>query len=121
MYRRDIKALSVDGLSLKNFRIQVFRSCSSQSPAMSHPQRSSSFPSGPSTSADVPKSVRGHRSPTPDDSVRFDMSLFHAPVYTTQQTCKYCSRKGNILRSNVVCGVCKVHLCLNADRNCDCV
>ncbi len=32
MYRRDIKALSVDGLSLKNFRIQVFRSCSSQRP-----------------------------------------------------------------------------------------
>ncbi|KAL1268817.1 hypothetical protein QQF64_034180 [Cirrhinus molitorella] len=73
---------SVDGLSLKNFRIQVFRSCSSQSPAMFSPSKSSSFPSGPSTSADVPKSVRGHRSPTPDDSVRFDMSLFHAPVPT---------------------------------------
>ncbi|KAL1276874.1 hypothetical protein QQF64_023547 [Cirrhinus molitorella] len=91
MYRRDIKALSVDGLSLKNFRIQVFRSCSSQSPAMSRPRRSSSFSSSPSTSADVPKLVRGHRveeggnhnnrSPTPDDSVWFDMSLFHARLH----------------------------------------
>uniref|UniRef100_A0A673LD19 PiggyBac transposable element-derived protein domain-containing protein n=1 Tax=Sinocyclocheilus rhinocerous TaxID=307959 RepID=A0A673LD19_9TELE len=117
MYRQDIKALAVDGLSLKNFRIQVFRSCSSQRPVMSLPQRSSSFPCAPSTSVDVPMPVRGHRSHTPDASVQFDMSLFHAPVYTNRQTCKYCSRKGNILRLNVVCRVCKVHLCLNAERN----
>ncbi|XP_067314487.1 piggyBac transposable element-derived protein 2-like [Pseudorasbora parva] len=118
MYRRDCKALAVDGLSLKNFQIQVFRSCSSQRPVMSNPQRSSSFQCTPSTSVDVPKPVRGHRSHTPHASERFDMSLFHAPVYTNRQTCKHCSKKGNILRSNVVCRVCKVHLCLNADRNC---
>lgn len=29
MYRQEIKTLAVYGLSLKNFRIQVFRSCSS--------------------------------------------------------------------------------------------
>ncbi|XP_058627599.1 piggyBac transposable element-derived protein 3-like [Onychostoma macrolepis] len=119
MYRRDIKALAVDdGLSLKNFRIQVFRSCSSQRPVMSRPRRSSTFPCAPSTSVDVPMPIRGHRSHTPDASLRFDTSLFHAPVYTNRQTCKYCSRKGNIFRSNVVCRVCKVHLCLNAERNC---
>ncbi|CAM4635413.1 unnamed protein product [Leuciscus chuanchicus] len=66
----------------------------------------------------IPTPVRGHRSTNPAIHVRFDMSLFHAPVYTNRQTCKYCSRKGNIMRSNVVCRVCKVHLCLNAGRNC---
>lgn len=65
MYRRDIKALAMDGLSLKNFRIQVFMSCSSQRAVMSQPRRSSSFPCAPSTSVDVPMPVRGHRSHTP--------------------------------------------------------
>ncbi|KAL0160893.1 hypothetical protein M9458_044618, partial [Cirrhinus mrigala] len=82
MYRRDIKALAVDGLSLKNFWIQSSHVSSPKELIISvHPQ---------------------HLCATPDDSVRFDMSLFHAPVYTTRQTCKYCSRKGNILRSTCV-------------------
>uniref|UniRef100_A0A672I0K1 PiggyBac transposable element-derived protein domain-containing protein n=1 Tax=Salarias fasciatus TaxID=181472 RepID=A0A672I0K1_SALFA len=70
IYKRDCKALGVDGLSLKNFRIQVFRSASTRRPVMSRPRRSSAF------------------------------------------------QKGHILRSNILCRVCKVHLCLNADRNC---
>uniref|UniRef100_A0A672GUR1 PiggyBac transposable element-derived protein domain-containing protein n=1 Tax=Salarias fasciatus TaxID=181472 RepID=A0A672GUR1_SALFA len=84
-------------MRLFNFRIQVFSL---------------------STSVDVPKPVKGHRSHTPDHLVRFDLSLFHAPLHTTRQTCKHCSKKGHILRSNILCRVCKVHLCLNADRNC---
>ncbi|KAG0728138.1 hypothetical protein GWK47_033118 [Chionoecetes opilio] len=62
--------------------------------------------------------VSGHRSHVPENSVRFDLALFHAPVYTTCQTCKLCSRKGHILRSKVLCRVCKVNLCLNAEINC---
>ncbi|CAM4424899.1 unnamed protein product [Leuciscus chuanchicus] len=85
---------------------------------MSHPRRSSASQGSLSTSVAIPTPVRGHRSTNPAIHVRFDMSLFHAPVYTNRQTCKYCSRKGNIMRSNVVCRVCKVHLCLNAGRNC---
>ncbi|RXN33976.1 piggyBac transposable element-derived 3-like protein [Labeo rohita] len=81
MYRRDIKALAVDGLS--NFLMEVFRNCSSQRQVISHPRRSS---------ADVPKPVQGHCSHTPNDSVQFD--VFHAPVYTNWQTSKYCGRKG---------------------------
>ncbi|XP_042355550.1 piggyBac transposable element-derived protein 3-like [Plectropomus leopardus] len=102
IYRRDCKALDVAALSLKNFELQVFKDASSQKPVTSHPRRSST---DPRTSVDVPKPVRGHRSHTPADSVRFgfDPSQFHAPVYTNLQTCKYCSRKGNIKRSNVVC------------------
>uniref|UniRef100_A0A672GPT1 PiggyBac transposable element-derived protein domain-containing protein n=1 Tax=Salarias fasciatus TaxID=181472 RepID=A0A672GPT1_SALFA len=76
------------------------------------------FQASLSTSVDVPKPVKGHRSHTPDHLVRFDLSLFHAPLHTTRQTCKHCSKKGHILRSNILCRVCKVHLCLNADRNC---
>ncbi|KAL0195187.1 hypothetical protein M9458_008759, partial [Cirrhinus mrigala] len=68
MYRRDIKALAVDGLSLKNFRTEVGQSYL------------------------TPK--RALLIHTPNNSVRFDVSLFHAPVYTKWQTSNYCSRKG---------------------------
>lgn len=120
MYRRDSKALGVnDGLSLKNFRIQVFKTASSSQSMTSRPRRSSApLPGSSSTSADIPKPIRGHRSHVPDYSVRFDVSLFHAPVYSSRQTCKQCSRKGNIMRSNLVCRVCQVHLCINAEHNC---
>lgn len=81
MYRRDIKALAVDGLLLKNFWIQEFRSCSSQRQVISCPRRSSSFSCALSTSVDVPIPVWGHHSHTPDAFVRFDMSLFHARLH----------------------------------------
>ncbi|KAJ8416033.1 hypothetical protein AAFF_G00380550 [Aldrovandia affinis] len=117
IYRRDCKALAVDSLPLKHFRIQVFKDASSEKPVTSRPRRSAAGSPSP-TAADVPKPVRGHSSHTPANFVRFDESLFHAPVYTNRQTCKNCSRKGNILRSNVACLVCKVHLCLKPSRNC---
>nr|XP_033952326.1 piggyBac transposable element-derived protein 3-like [Pseudochaenichthys georgianus] len=117
MYRRDCKALGVNGVPLKSFRIQVFRAASNQWPVKSSSRRSSSSLVESMTVAD-PQPVRGHRSHTPNVAVRFDPSLFHAPVHANRLTCKYCSRKGNIVRSNVVCRVCKVHLCMNAERNC---
>uniref|UniRef100_A0A4W6C6T3 PiggyBac transposable element-derived protein domain-containing protein n=1 Tax=Lates calcarifer TaxID=8187 RepID=A0A4W6C6T3_LATCA len=119
VYRRDSKALGVNGQSLKDFRIQVFRGDSGQTSAKSSSRRSSSSSvESLTTSVDVPEPVRGHCSHTPNEAVRFDLSLFHAPVHAKCQTCKYCSRKGNIVRSNVVCRVCKVHLCMNSERNC---
>ncbi|KAG0726871.1 hypothetical protein GWK47_035735 [Chionoecetes opilio] len=118
VYRRDCIALAETGLTLKNFRIQVFRSASGQRPGTSRPRRSSAAPGSLNTTVDVPMPVRGHRSHVPENSVRFDLTLFHAPVYTTHQTCRLCSRKGHILRSNVLCRVCKVNLCLNAEINC---
>lgn len=113
-YRWDCKALDVADQSLKHYRLHVFEDASSHKPVTSHSRRVSTVLS---TSVDVPKPVRGHHSHTPFDSVQFDLSQFHAPVYTSRHTCKYCSRKGNIKRSNVVCRVCKVQLCLNAERN----
>lgn len=118
MYQRDSKALGVNGQSLKDFRILVFRGASGQTSAKSGSRRSSSSSvESLTTSVDVPEPVGGHHSHTPNEAVRFDLSLFHAPVHAKRQTCKYCSRKGNIVRSNVVCRVCKVHLCMNSERN----
>ncbi|KAF3837703.1 hypothetical protein F7725_009471 [Dissostichus mawsoni] len=91
VYRRDCKALGVNGVPLKSFRIQLFRAASKQWPAKSSSRRSSSW-----LRAD-PQPVRGHRSHTPNVAVRFDPYLFHAPVHANRLTCKFCSRKGNIV------------------------
>ncbi|XP_038131517.1 piggyBac transposable element-derived protein 2-like [Cyprinodon tularosa] len=115
MYRRDCKELKLDSQSLKSFRIEVFKHASNQRLSVVRLGRSSD---SLRAAFDVPKPVRGHRCSNPTEAVRFDHSVFHVPVYTHRQTCKYCSRKDNIARSNVFCGVCKVHLCLNATRNC---
>ncbi|XP_038149898.1 piggyBac transposable element-derived protein 2-like isoform X2 [Cyprinodon tularosa] len=115
MYRRDCKELKLDSQSLKSFRIEVFKHASNQRLSVVRSGRSSD---SLRAAFDVPKPVRGHRGSNPTEAVRFDHSVFHVPVYTHRQTCKYCSRKDNIARSNVFCGVCKVHLCLNATRNC---
>ncbi|KAM3864714.1 piggyBac transposable element-derived protein 3-like [Diretmus argenteus] len=93
IYRRDCKALAVDGLPLKHFRIQVFKDASSTKPVTSRPRRSAAG------------------SPTPP--------LLMSPTWNTKrQTCKYCSKKGDIKRSNVICLVCKVHLCIKPGHNC---
>lgn len=120
LYRRDCKALGVNSQSLKHFRVQVFQSASRQRSAMSSSRGSSAcLDSSTNSNGDViPMSVRGHRSNTPNEALRFDLSMFHAPVYGKRQTCKHCSRKGNIYRSNMVCRICKVHLCWNSERNC---
>ncbi|XP_072248003.1 piggyBac transposable element-derived protein 2-like [Leuresthes tenuis] len=120
LYKRDCKALGVNGKSLKDFRVQVFRDASNQRSATSSSRRgsSSSVDSWTPSDEDVPMPVRGQRSHTPNRALRFDLSLFHAPIHAKRQTCKHCSRKGNIYRSNMLCRICKVHLCLNSERNC---
>ena len=118
-YRRDCKALSeTKGLTLKEFRIKLFMFSRKPKPLLRRPRSLSTSPEGSSNSCELPRPIRSHRSPAPHTSVRFDCTLMHTPIYTTRQTCKRCSHKGNIVRSNIVCNVCKVHLCLNAGRNC---
>ena len=117
-YRRDCKALSESkALTLKEFRIKIFMFSRKPKPLLRRPRSLSNSPDG-SSSSEIPKPIRGHRSQAPQASVRFDSTLMHNPIYTTRQTCKHCSHKGSIIRSNIVCNVCKVHLCLNAGRNC---
>ena len=119
LYRRDCQALNETGMSLKDFRIEVFYAARCRNPTVHRPLLRTSVTSAvPSSSADIPPAVRGHRSHTPAASVRFDTTLFHVPIYVTRQTCKFYSKKGHIMCSNFLCRVCKVHLCLNGERNC---
>ena len=121
-YRRDCKELGETGFPLKDFRVQLFWFLSNQKPIILRPSRRSSSPpartSSRSSTVEIPRPIRGHRSVVPDASVRFDSTLFHCPVHTSRQTCKHCSRQGHIVRSNIACKVCKVHLCCNSERNC---
>lgn len=112
MYKRDCKAIGEKSMPFKHFKIQVFRSAAGSRPM------SLRKPEPLSNGLDMPRPVRGHRAITPGNSVRFDRTLFHGPKYAERQTCKSCSHKGHIYRSNIVCMVCKVHLCLNGARNC---
>ena len=120
-YKRDCVALGeTKVLSLKNFRLELFKYASSMKPIIHRRPRCSnvgSSPAGPSTVA-LPKTMRGHKLPGPSTAVRFDKTLFHVPVFVqTRLTCKHCSRQGNIIRMNLVCKVCKVHLCLKNHQN----
>lgn len=122
LYRRDCKALKETGMPLKDFRVEVFWCAAGKKSTILRPNRTSvaspCTSSSLSTSVDLPPAIRGHLSHKPDPAVRFDVSLFHAPLFVTRQTCKFCSKKGHIIRSNILCKVCKVHLCLNDKRNC---
>lgn len=63
IYRCDCKALAMDGLSLRNFRIQVIRGVSSQRPILSWLRRSSASPGAVSAPlSDVSEPLRVHRS-----------------------------------------------------------
>ncbi|KAK3885606.1 hypothetical protein Pcinc_010197 [Petrolisthes cinctipes] len=121
-YRRDYRGLGeTGGLTLKNFRLQIYKSLSNQRPALPYRQPRSSTDTSPGDSTStfqLPKAIRGHRSAIPNAPMRFDKILFHVPLHQTWQTCKHCSKKGHVIHSSLVCQVCKVHLCLNSERNC---
>lgn len=120
-YWGDYRALGeTRDLSLKDFRLEISRSLSSKKPAIQRWSKTSreASPEGSTSTFELPRPIRGQQSPTPDASVRFNNYLFHVLCYQTRQTCKHCCRKGHTIRSNFVCLVCKVHLCLSAERNC---
>lgn len=63
-----------------------------------------------------PEATPPHKRPScsvPLDVRRDDID--HFPTWETQQRCKHCT--GNHF-SHVYCEKCKVHLCLNKERNC---
>uniref|UniRef100_A0A3P9JJR6 PiggyBac transposable element-derived protein domain-containing protein n=1 Tax=Oryzias latipes TaxID=8090 RepID=A0A3P9JJR6_ORYLA len=97
-------------VSLTNAWVVYKRDCKALAPPSSR-RSSSSFVESLTSSTDVPKPVRGHRSRTPNLAVRFDMSLFHAPVHGERQTCKHCSRKGNIMSLRLPCTCCQIVFC----------
>lgn len=120
LYRRDCRALGqTKNISLKEFRLEIFKGTRNrQNLAIHRRPRSLATSSTGGSPFQLPKAARGQRLQAPDTAVRFDKTLFHVPLYQTRQTCKHCSRQNHIIRTNFVCRVCKVHLCLNAERNC---
>ena len=127
LYKRDCKSVGeTKSLPLKEFRLEVFKATRSTRHLSLHRRPRTSLTlspgdngNGSSSPVTIIKAVRGQRSQAPDNGVRFDKTLFHAPHYhPTRQTCKLCSRQNHIIRTNFICRVCKVHLCLNAERNC---
>ena len=100
-YIRDCKFLASKGMSMKQFRLQVYDSISRRKPVGSRVMRSSPNPGYlplPETFT-MPKPERGKRRVIQDPSVRFDSTRCHMPMVTDNQTCKLCSHKDNITRS----------------------
>ena len=94
-YKRDCKSLGeTRGLSLKKFRLEIYKSLSSKRPALLYRRQRTSTDTSPGASTntfELPRAIKGHRSHIPDASMRFDNTLFHVPLYQTRQTCKHCS------------------------------
>lgn len=109
LYRRDQKMLDpkMKTMALRRFQALVGTSLTSAGEAkkvgrpLSCPEEAPSAPRKRS-SCSVPLDVR-----------RDAMDQF--PTWETRQRCKHCT---NNHLSHVYCEKCKVHLCLNKDRNC---
>ena len=118
LYRRDCVALKEKWEPLKNFRLDVYSAASATNALRNRASLTRNHPACKDVELPLP-TLRGQRSELPDATVRFDPALFHCPLITDgRQTCKHCSRKGHVMRSNFICSVCKVHFCLNKQRNC---
>ncbi|XP_063872707.1 uncharacterized protein LOC135107044 [Scylla paramamosain] len=78
-YRRDCVALGeTKVLSLKDFRLELFKYTSSQKPNIHLWSRSSnSLP----PVVTLPNSMKGHKTPGPAITVQFNKIVFHIPVY----------------------------------------
>ena len=118
LYRRDCVALDEKWISLKQFRLHVYSAASANNALHNRATLTRNHPACKDVEL-PPPTLRGQRSELPDATVRFDRALFHCPLFSdARQTCKHCSKKGNVMRSNFICSVCKVHFCLNKTRNC---
>ena len=118
LYKRDCASLKKKWIPLKNFRLDVYSSASACNALYNRANLTRNHPACKEVEL-RPPTLQGQRSEQPDISVRFDTTLFHCPLYSgNQQTCKNCSVKGHVMRSNFVCSVCKIHLCVNKASNC---
>lgn len=116
LYRRECETLKTKFMCLKKFRLEVSSFTRCAKPTLGRVLRNSDCSS--TSDFEMPVAVRGQRATLPEDSIKLDSSKFHFPIYVDRQTCKHCSRKGNIIRSHIACSVCKVNLCLKQTNNC---
>ena len=114
LYRRDCKSLKQKWMSLKSFRLEIYWNASSKHALKDRRNLTRNHPSNEAVEL-PPPTFRGQRCEQPDVALRFEPALFHCPMFVgSRQTCKHCS----VFRSNVMCTVCKLHLCLDKARNC---
>ena len=118
LYKRDCKALKESFMPLKNFRLQISSFCRAAKPTLGRQLRMQAAARADVTGVRIPSPRKGQRCVMPDEAVRYDVSLGHYPIVVDRQTCEYCSHKNHVMRSNVACSVCKLHLCLKANSNC---
>uniref|UniRef100_A0A3Q3LI23 PiggyBac transposable element-derived protein domain-containing protein n=1 Tax=Labrus bergylta TaxID=56723 RepID=A0A3Q3LI23_9LABR len=112
LYRRDQKKLNPKKkpVPLRRFQALVGTSLTSTGKAKIRCGRPLSSPE------ETPTPPRKRLSCSVPLDVRRD-GIDHFPIWETRQRCKHCT--GNHF-SHVYCEKCKVHLCLNKDRNCFC-
>ena len=114
VYKRDCKILNEKNVGLKEFRLDI-ATAFLQNKITARSTRLSSA----SLTLDCPTPRQGQRLPAPSDNVRFDRTLNHLPVFTSQRlTCKFYSRQNNLHRTRWMCDVCKIALCLSDKSNC---
>lgn len=118
LYKRDCKALKESSMPLKQFRLQISSFCRACKPTLGRHLRLRAAAQQDATGVRIPSPVKGQRCVIPEEGIRYDVSLGHYPIVVDRQTCKYCSRKNHVMRSNVACSICKVHLCLKTNSNC---
>ncbi|XP_048064107.1 piggyBac transposable element-derived protein 3-like [Megalobrama amblycephala] len=109
LYRRDQKMLDpkMKTMALRRFQALVGTSLTSAGKAKKV-GRPLSCPEA------APSAPRKRSSCSVSLDVRRD-AMDHFPTWETRQRCKHCT---NNHFSHVYCEKCKVHLCLNKDRNC---
>lgn len=101
------KADKDNPLRLKDFRRQVYRGLLAEEELKCTKKRGS-------TSEVV--EIKRHK-PYVDPEIRLKNSA-HRPEHTTSRRCANCSTKDRPIRSNWICCVCKVPLCVKKDKNC---
>lgn len=107
VYKRDCLKLEEQPMPLKQFRLSVSRSCQEKKFLVTRSNSLSKF------SPTAPKQQIVPSSCTAKNNVQ------HLPIFKDQrQTCKFCSKKGDIHRSRWMCTGCNVALCLNDKNNC---
>ena len=112
-YKRDCVALGENSMPLKMFRLDISRHARCQKAVGARITRQS-------VELDCsPVLKKGQRATMPTETQRFDTKQMHLPKFvSTRQTCKHCSKKGDIHLSRWICITCKEALCLSDSRNC---
>ncbi|KAK3875508.1 hypothetical protein Pcinc_019627 [Petrolisthes cinctipes] len=114
LHKRDCASLGNRPMPLKQFCLDVSHFMRCTKDLGSRATRKSR-----STSLQVNLPKRGQRTCVPSASERQDTSVHHMPHFVTmRQTCKFCSKKGDIHQSRWMCDICNVALCLSDTRNC---